>query len=212
MEARILKLKAEIEARYKGDLENEVRRLKEFEVSRIRMEEAARYRDKMEAFRSEMETMHLEKVKELKLREQNAMDRLRQKEQEVDKAAYEHRQKVLKDEEIIRFRENDVKKTVEMELYMVKSEKERMARTIQDYELKISDLETFKVRLEKKHIEDLERFKSDYQRGFKDQDFEIHRRRLAVDEDEHRVSMEKDALARALTRLNVADAEVSNLR
>lgn len=205
-------MKAEIEARYKGDLENEVRRLKEFEVSRIRMEEAARYRDKMEAFRSEMETMHLEKVKELKLREQNAMDRLRQKEQEVDKAAYEHRQKVLKDEEIIRFRENDVKKTVEMELYMVKSEKERMARTIQDYELKISDLETFKVRLEKKHIEDLERFKSDYQRGFKDQDFEIHRRRLAVDEDEHRVSMEKDALARALTRLNVADAEVSNLR
>ena len=212
MEARILKLKAEMEARYKGDLENEMRRLKEFEVSRIRMEEAARYRDKMEGFRSEMETMHLDKVKELKLREQNAIDRLRQKEQEVDKAAYEHRQKVLKDEELMRYRENDIKKTVEMELYMVKAEKDRMARSIHDYELKIADLETFKVRLEKKHIEDLERFKSDYQRGFKDQDFEIHRRRLAVDEDEHRVSMEKDAFARAQTRLNVADAEVTTLR
>jgi hypothetical protein len=33
------------------------------------MEEAARYRDKMESFRTEMESMHLEKVKELKLRE-----------------------------------------------------------------------------------------------------------------------------------------------
>ena len=44
MEARILKLKAEMEARYKGDLDNEVRRLKEFEVSRIRMEEAGRTR------------------------------------------------------------------------------------------------------------------------------------------------------------------------
>jgi hypothetical protein len=30
------------------------------------MEEAARYRDKMESFRIEMETLHQEKVKELK--------------------------------------------------------------------------------------------------------------------------------------------------
>ena len=90
------------------------------------------------------------------------MDRLRSKEFDVDKAAYEHRQKVLKDEELMRYRENDIKKTVEMELYVVKSEKDKMARTIHDYELKIADLETFKVRLEKKHTEDVERFKSDY--------------------------------------------------
>ena len=83
------------------------------------------------------------------------MDRLRSKEVDVDKAAYEHRQKVLKDEELMRYRENDIKKTVEMELYVVKSEKD-------NYELKIADLETFKVRLEKKHTEDVERFKSDY--------------------------------------------------
>jgi len=40
MEARILKMKAELEARYKSDLENEIRRLKEYEVSRLRMETA----------------------------------------------------------------------------------------------------------------------------------------------------------------------------
>ena len=43
-------MKNELEQRYKVDLQNEITRLKEFEVSRIRMEEAARYRDKMEAF------------------------------------------------------------------------------------------------------------------------------------------------------------------
>ena len=87
----MLKYKAECEARYKSDLENEIRRLKEFEVSRIRMEEAARYRDKMDSFRQEMETMHLEKVKELKAREESAMDRIRNKERDIEKAAYEHR-------------------------------------------------------------------------------------------------------------------------
>ena len=55
----------------------------------------------------------------------------------------------------MRFKENDVKKTVEMELVLVKSEKEKMARAIHDYELK-------------RHAEDLERFKSEYQRQFKD--------------------------------------------
>lgn len=91
MEARLLKMKNDLEQQYKNDLASEISRLREFEVSRIRMEEAARYREKMESFRTEMEQLHLEKVKELKLREQQAMDRIKNRDQEVDKAAYEHR-------------------------------------------------------------------------------------------------------------------------
>lgn len=66
LEARILKVRDELEQRYKHDLANEITRLREFEISRIRMEEAARYREKMESFRVEMEQLHLDKVKELK--------------------------------------------------------------------------------------------------------------------------------------------------
>ena len=87
----MLKYKQECDARYQTDLQNEMRRLKEFEVSRIRMEEAAKYRDKMEAFRQEMETMHLDKVRELKQREENAMDRLKSRETDLEKSAYQHR-------------------------------------------------------------------------------------------------------------------------
>jgi len=126
LEERMLKYKQECEARYKNDLTSEIRRLKEFEVSRIRIEEAARYRDKMESFRVEMENLHLEKVKELKMREESAMDRIKSKEREIEKASFTHRQKVLTSEETMRLRENDIKKTVEMELILVKNEKERM--------------------------------------------------------------------------------------
>ena len=87
----MLNYKKEVEARYQNDLQTQIRRLKEFELSRIRMEEADRYREKMEAFRQEMETMHLEKVKELKQREENAMDRIKSRENELEKAAYTHR-------------------------------------------------------------------------------------------------------------------------
>ena len=91
LEQRMLKYKQECDARYQNDLQAEIRRLKEFEVSRIRMDEAAKYRDKMEAFRLDMENLHLDKVKELKEREENAMTRLKSKENELEKAAYQHR-------------------------------------------------------------------------------------------------------------------------
>ena len=62
----------------------------------------------------------------------------------------------------MRYRENDVKNQVAMELQLVKGEKERMAQTIRDYEGKIADLDQFKLRLEKQHVEDIERFKTEY--------------------------------------------------
>lgn len=212
MEQRINKIKHDLEARYRTDLESEVRRMKEFELSKMRMEEAAVYRDKLDNFRSEMEHLHIDKVKELKQREQAAQDRLKSREQEIEKLAYEHRQKVLKDEELMRYKDADVKKTVEMELILVKNEKERMSRQIREYEQRVNDVEQLKLRLEKQHIEEVERFKSEYQRQFKDQDFDIHRRRLVVDEEEHRISLEKERILQADTRLKVAETEVTTLR
>lgn len=112
----------------------------------------------------------------------------------------------------MRLRENDVKKTVEMELVLVKNERDKMQQTIVEYERKLAEMEQFKLRLEKQHLEDVERFKSEYQRNFKDQDFDIHRRRLAVDEEEHRIQMEKERLLRIETRCQGAEKELEELR
>jgi hypothetical protein len=40
LEERMVRYKREMELKYKDDLESEIRRLKEFEISKIRMEEA----------------------------------------------------------------------------------------------------------------------------------------------------------------------------
>jgi len=68
----------------------------------------------------------------------------------------------------MRYREAEVKKTVEMELYLVKTEKDKMTTTIRDYEAKLSEIENYKLKLEKQHAEDIDRFKTEYQRQFKD--------------------------------------------
>jgi hypothetical protein len=44
LEERMLKYKKELDLKYANDLESEVRRLKEFEMSKMRIEEAQKYR------------------------------------------------------------------------------------------------------------------------------------------------------------------------
>ena len=48
-------------------------------------------------------------------------------------------------------REAEVKKSVEMELYQLKSEKDRIEKTAREYELKIKDMENYKLKLEREH-------------------------------------------------------------
>lgn len=38
-----------------------------------------------------------------------------------------------------------------MELYLIKQERERLQKTEKEYELKIKELETYKMKLEKEH-------------------------------------------------------------
>lgn len=139
--------------------------------------------------------MHLDKIKELKMRENEAWERIKNKERDIEKASFEHRQKVLKDEEVMRYREGEVKKSVEMELYLVKSERDKLLKSEKEYELKLKELETYKIKLEKEHSEDLSRYKSELNRELKDQDFDIHRRKLQIEEDEAKVKYDKQRLA-----------------
>ena len=91
LEERMMKYKRESDKKYADDLEREISRLRDFEVSKLRMEEAQKYRAKLTQFTEEMEQLHLEKVKELKIREHDTISRIQNKEREVEKVAFLHR-------------------------------------------------------------------------------------------------------------------------
>jgi len=57
----------------------------------LRMEEAEKYRKKMDVFVSEMEQIHVGKVNELKRREGEMVSRIHNKQREVEAVAYSHR-------------------------------------------------------------------------------------------------------------------------
>lgn len=176
------------------------------------MDEAQKYRNKLAEFTQDMEKLHLEKIKELKQREQETMQRIKNKEREVEAVAYEHRQKVLKDEEMLRYKEADLKKTMEMELVLVKQERDKTRSLQHEYEQKLSEMTNIKVRLEKEMAEELNKFKSNYQRQFQDKDFEIHRRMLALEEDESRVRLGTDRLQESEKRNASILNEIDSMR
>lgn len=162
LEERMMKYKREMDAKYQDDLQREIQRLRDFEVSKLRMDEAQKYRNKLTQFTEDMEKLHLEKVRELKARESETIERIKHKEREVEKVAFEHRQKVLKDEEMLRYKEAEVKKTMEMELVLVKQERDKTASLQREYEQKLAEMSNLKLRLEKEMAEELSRFKSNY--------------------------------------------------
>lgn len=57
LEERMLKYKKEVDQKAREDLESEIRRLKEFEMSKLRIEEAQKYRQKLQEYRDELETL-----------------------------------------------------------------------------------------------------------------------------------------------------------
>ena len=159
-------------------MESEIRRLREFELSKLRIEEAQKYRLKVQEYRDELEGLQQEKLRELKIRESEAWDRIKNRERDLDKQAFELRQRQLRDEEVLRARGNENKKTMEVELTMARNEREALSRAQREAEVKLKDLEVQRIKLEKEHLESIDRFKSDLARQFQDQDFELHRRRL----------------------------------
>lgn len=119
----------------------------------------------------------------------------------------------------MRARENELKKTIELDQQLLRNDKDHLAKTQKDYELKLKEIDTLRVKLQKDHLESIENFKSDFQRKFQDQDFEYHRRKLQIEEDEQKIRLEKERISmienknvKLMKEFEVLDNEVKKLR
>ena len=65
---------------------------------------------------------------------------------------------------MLRLKESEMKKTVEMELMTIKAERETCAAKVRDAELKHKELERLKLALERKVDTEIDEFKAHYER------------------------------------------------
>lgn len=69
-----------------------------------------------------------DKLRELKLRESEAWERIKNRERDLDKQQFEVRQRQLHNEEVIRAKETEAKKTLEVDLHMARTERDSLSK------------------------------------------------------------------------------------
>jgi DNA repair exonuclease SbcCD ATPase subunit len=155
-EEKLTKMKREFEARLKAEVNAEVTRVREFEVSALRLEEAERYRMKMENYRSELEQSYQEKLAKLKDRERDTIEKCKTKMKEIENASHEHRQRILKDLELVKLKEEEVMSKRQLDMESIRMTREKVEEKDKILAEKAKDIEERERRYDNKLKEELE--------------------------------------------------------
>ncbi|NXA46922.1 OFD1 protein, partial [Nothocercus julius] len=113
LDVKLHEYKKEIEKQLQEEMYQKLEHFKEVEIAKIKMQEKMQTQKEISELRREFERTHQAKSEALISREKNAIERL-QKQQEIEaKEVYAQRQTLLKDIEVIRTRETELKQRIE---------------------------------------------------------------------------------------------------
>jgi len=96
MQERLVKIEKEYEDKYQKLLREQLERFKETELSRLKIEEANKYREQISFWTQEQEKKYQERYEKLKQRELETLEVLKKKEMDISKEDFEQRQKFFK--------------------------------------------------------------------------------------------------------------------
>ncbi|EFJ49212.1 basal body protein [Volvox carteri f. nagariensis] len=113
LEERLALYRQEIEEQAEAEVARQVERIREMEVAAARLDEASKARRAMEAERLELDRLHSERLTKLRQREEEMMDKLRRQQRDVENVAYEHRQRILREEERMRNQKTEMQQQLD---------------------------------------------------------------------------------------------------
>ncbi|CAG9327016.1 unnamed protein product [Blepharisma stoltei] len=187
LEERMLRYQRECDTRMRNDLAQEIARVREIEISALRIEEANKYRQQLQKIRTEQEEYWRQQLEGLKEREREARERLMIREKEIEAKEYAQRQQLLKDMEALKQKEKDLKRAVELELEGARLQKQSWEQKKNESESKLKEMEALRTNMVNKAEEDFFHYKREYER-----EHEEERRRLINER------MELEAMRRSL--------------
>jgi len=209
MEERMSAYRREVDDRSKREVAQQVERVRELELSQVRLEEAAKYRKSLEEERQQMEKVYSDRAAKLREREEAINERLRRQQRDVEGAAFEHRQRIVKEEDRLRAWKAEVQADVERKLDEAQG---RMAQ-VQAREAAVAARE---IQAESRHSEAAEIIAMAEERAKRKAGEEIHSRREELERKRLAVESARAALmeqrAEAVAELSDARATGEKLR
>ncbi|KAG2392193.1 hypothetical protein C9374_012445 [Naegleria lovaniensis] len=168
LEQKYLEYQRECERRANEELKARLKMFEETTISAMRLEESAKYRERLARELEEMEKAHMRKMERATEREREIADRLEKKEKEIEKLSYEHRQKMFKEMEEIQRKNQAIARERQL-LEMKKAEIDDKARRLDvlasqtSMDMK-SELSLMRANLERENITKVQKLEEEKRR------------------------------------------------
>jgi len=185
IEEKMIKYQREVEAKYKAELDRELIRMKDIEMSNIRIEENKKYLKKLEEIRNEYEEEYNQRYENLKKRENDFNMKITNKEKELEVSQYETRQKYLNQIEGLKLKQEELKVKYENDFNLLCIKQEKIL-------FKERDLESMKENTSRKIQEEIEMFKNEFTKNFEAEKSDLHKQKLKAQELEYKSNLRNE--------------------
>ncbi|XP_078002226.1 centriole and centriolar satellite protein OFD1 isoform X2 [Phascolarctos cinereus] len=219
LETKLNEYKKEIEQQLQSEMSQKLRHFKDIEIERMRMEEKRRLRKEMTELRQEFEKTHQAKSEALISREKNAIERL-QKHQEIEaKEIYVQRQGLLKDIEMVRSREAELKQRIEAFELTQKLQEEKyknLEESLRRRELNVKNMEdAYEQRLKNELLKYQLELKEEYiTRSNKviEEEQKNKEKAMRLQEEANALNSRREELREAINRAKDLELELDSLK
>ena len=202
MEERMLQYQRDCEARLRLEMEHEINRIREVEIIAVRLEESGKYRKQLQSAREELESQWNTRLEQLKERDREGSGRLLLREKDLETQLYLHRQQVLRDMELLKAKEQEVKRYAQVEAQATKLEKDTWEARRLEVDAKVKELDKLRLALEHKAESDFDQFKREYEtrhlserHKLLDEQAELERAKRRLQDEQERISAFKQEFA-----------------
>lgn len=163
LEQRFAEYQAECDRRAREEIASKVKVFEETVVSTMRLQESAKYREKISQIRDDLEKSYLRKMERLSLRERQVMENLESKGKQLDRELFEHRQSMLREVEKLQLDRSALQKEIQEVEEKKRAMQKRMDEQSKNVEVRIarltadmkSELNIMKDKLEREYSEQL---------------------------------------------------------
>ncbi|KAM4796483.1 centriole and centriolar satellite protein OFD1 [Rhinophrynus dorsalis] len=219
LESKLSDYRREMEEQLRAEMSQKFQHFKDVEIAKIKLEEREKSQREVSDLRREFEKTYQTKSEGLVSREKSAIERL-QRQQEIEtKEIYLQRQTLLKDIEVVRSRETELRQKMEaFELAQkLQEEKNRSVNeSLRRRELEVKNIEdTFDQKLKNELLQHQIELKEEYlKRTQKVSEDEIRNKETAarLREEAIAINLKKQELEQAVSRTRDLEIEVDSLK
>uniref|UniRef100_A0A8B9XSU1 LisH domain-containing protein n=1 Tax=Bos mutus grunniens TaxID=30521 RepID=A0A8B9XSU1_BOSMU len=218
LEVKLNECKRKIEQQLRAEMNQELKYFKDTEIEKIKTEEKSKCEKELAEFRNELERAYQAKSETLISREKMALERIQKHQENETKEIYAQRQFLLKDIDLLRGREAELKQRIEaFELAQKLPEKNKcMTDGLTRREMTIKSLEeTYDQKLKNKFLKYQLELKEDYitrtnrliESERKNKEKAIH-----LQEELAALNCKKEELGHSVNRVKELELEMESVR